>query len=61
MKVRDLKKLLRRRGWYHIRTRGSHHHYEHPDIPILITVPGHDRDEVKPGILNKVLKQAGLR
>ena len=53
MKVRDLKKLLRQQGWYH--------HYEHPESPILITVPGHDRDEVKPGILNKVLKQAGLR
>jgi predicted RNA binding protein YcfA (HicA-like mRNA interferase family) len=61
MKVRDVIKLIERDGWYHVRTRGSHRQYNHDEKPGLVTVPGHPPEDLAPGTLNSILKQAGLK
>jgi predicted RNA binding protein YcfA (HicA-like mRNA interferase family) len=61
LKVRDVIKMLRDDGWFLARTRGSHRQYKHPEKPGLVTVPGNMNDELAPGTLNSVLKQAGLK
>jgi predicted RNA binding protein YcfA (HicA-like mRNA interferase family) len=61
MKVRDIIKLLERDGWYLQQTRGSHRQYKHPTKAGRITLPGHPNDDLPPGTLNSVLKQAGLK
>ena len=61
MKVRHLIRLLERDGWVLVRTRGSHRQYKHPEKPGLVTVAGKPSDELAPGTLNSVLKQAGLK
>ena len=61
MKVRDLVRLLADDGWYLVRTRGSHHQYKHVAKPGLVTVPGSGGDDLAPGTLNSILKQAGLK
>ncbi len=61
MKVRDVMRLIERDGWQLARTRGSHRQYNHPRKPGLVTVPGHPGDDVAPGTLNSILKQAGLK
>jgi predicted RNA binding protein YcfA (HicA-like mRNA interferase family) len=61
MKVRDLIRVIERDGWELARTRGSHRQYRHPRKPGLVTVPGHAGDELAPGTLNSILKQAGLK
>lgn len=61
MKVRDVVRLLEADGWYLVRTRGSHHQYKHATKPGLVTVPGRGGDELAPGTLNSILKQAGLK
>jgi predicted RNA binding protein YcfA (HicA-like mRNA interferase family) len=61
MKVRELLQLLEREGWVLRRTRGSHRQYKHPEKPGLVTVSGHSGDELAPGTLNSILKQAGLK
>ena len=61
MKVRDLVRLLEQDGWRLARTRGNHHQYKHPDKPGLVTVPGSGNDDLAPGTLDSVLKQAGLK
>ncbi len=48
-------------SWYLIRTRGSLRQYKHPSKRGLVTVRGKASDEVAPGTLNSVLKQAGLK
>jgi predicted RNA binding protein YcfA (HicA-like mRNA interferase family) len=48
-------------GWYLAATRGSHRQYKHPDKPGRVTVPGKPSDDLAPGTLNSVLKQAGLK
>jgi predicted RNA binding protein YcfA (HicA-like mRNA interferase family) len=61
MKVRDSLRLLVDDGWFLVRTRGSHPQYKHPTKPGLVTVAGHPGDELAPGTLNSILKQAGLK
>ena len=61
MKVREVVRMLREDGWYLARTRGSHHQYKHGEKRGLVTVPGTTNDELAPGTLNSILKQAGLK
>jgi predicted RNA binding protein YcfA (HicA-like mRNA interferase family) len=59
--VRDILKLLEKDGWAHVRTRGSHRQFKHPVKSGQVTVAGKPKDELAPGTLNSILKQAGLK
>lgn len=61
MKVREVIRLLEKHGWIEMRSRGSHRHFKHPDLPMVITVPGSEGKELAPGTLNAILKKAGLK
>ena len=61
MKVREVIAMLERDGWVLVATKGSHRQYKHPVKKGRVTVPGHLGDELRPGTLNSVLKQAGLK
>jgi predicted RNA binding protein YcfA (HicA-like mRNA interferase family) len=61
MKVRDVIRLIERDGWFPVATRGSHRQYKHPTKPGRVTVAGKPSDDMAPGSLNSVLKQAGLK
>ena len=58
MKVRDVIKLIEADGWYLVVTKGSHRQYKHPQKTGRVTIAGHPSDEMAPGTLNSVLKQA---
>ena len=61
MKIRDVISLLERDGWFLAVTRGSHRQYKHPSKPGRVTVPGKLGDDLAPGTLNSIYKQAGLK
>ncbi len=61
MKIRGVARILAKDGWTHVRTRGSHRKYRHPEKKGLVTIPGRPGDELAPGTLNSILKQAGLK
>jgi predicted RNA binding protein YcfA (HicA-like mRNA interferase family) len=61
VKVRDVTRILEQDGWDLARTRGSHKQYKHATKAGLVTIPGRPGDELAPGTLNSVLKQAGLK
>lgn len=61
MKVNEVLRLLQDDGWYLVATRGSHRQYKHPSRPGRVTVPGKPGDDLAPGTLNSILKQAGLK
>jgi hypothetical protein len=42
-------------------TRGSHRQFKHPMKSGRVTVAGKPNDDLAPGTLNSILKQAGLR
>jgi predicted RNA binding protein YcfA (HicA-like mRNA interferase family) len=61
MKVRDVNKRIEQDGWCLPRTRGSHRQYKHSSKRGLVTVPGKLGDDLAPGTLDSILKQAGLK
>ncbi len=61
MKVRDVIRMLEQDGWVLVRTRGSHRQHKHAAKLGLVTVPGKPGDDLAPGTLNSVMKQAGLK
>ncbi|MFT0532254.1 type II toxin-antitoxin system HicA family toxin [Castellaniella hirudinis] len=60
MDSKELTKLLERSGWILRGVKGSHHIYHHPDRPGHISVP-HPKKDLGIGLVNKLLKQAGLK
>ena len=61
VKVREIVRMLEDDGWFLVRTRGSHHQYNHATKPGLVTIPGNRNDKLAPGTLNSIMKQAGLK
>lgn len=60
MTAKEVLKLLNQNGWYVHETKGSHFQLKHPEKQGKITIPMHGGD-LKPGTLNSILKQAGLK
>lgn len=58
MKDKDLLKLLKKNGWDTARINGSHHILQKDGKTTVIPVHGRD---VPTGLLNRILKEAGLR
>ena len=61
MKVRDVLTVLKSDGWYLVATEGSHRQFKHPRKVGRVTVAGKPNDDLPPGTLNSILKQAGLK
>jgi predicted RNA binding protein YcfA (HicA-like mRNA interferase family) len=61
MKVREVIKLLEADGWYLVATKGSHRQYKRPTKQGRVTIAGHSGDDLAPGTLNSILKQAQLK
>jgi len=61
MKVKEIIRLIEKRGWYLVSQRGSHRQYKHPVIPGRVTIPGNVNDELPKGTANSVLKQARIK
>jgi predicted RNA binding protein YcfA (HicA-like mRNA interferase family) len=61
MKVRDAIRSIEEDRWIHVATRGSHRQFKHPRKPGRVTVAGKPSDDLAPGTLNSILKQAGLK
>jgi predicted RNA binding protein YcfA (HicA-like mRNA interferase family) len=61
MKVRDAIKKLEKDGWYLVVMRGNHRQFKHPTKLGRVTVAGKPSDELAPGTLNSILKQAQLK
>ena len=61
MKVRDIIRLIEADGWYVVQTTGSHRQYKHPIKLGRVTIAGHSNDDLAPGTLNSILKQAKLK
>lgn len=60
MKPKELLNLLKKDGWEIKNQNGSHIHLINKTKPGKVQVPYHNKD-LKPGTLNSILKQAGLK
>lgn len=61
MKVHEAIAAIEADGWYLARTKGSHRQFKHAAKPRLVTIAGKPSDDLAPGTLNSILKQAGLK
>ena len=61
MTVREVLRIIEDAGWVMVAQKGSHRQYKHPDKPGRVTVAGHPKDDIAPGTLNSILRQAGLK
>ncbi len=61
LKVREIIKIIEADGWYLVATKGSHRQYKHPEKPGRITIAGHPADDLAPGTMNSIFKQARLK
>jgi predicted RNA binding protein YcfA (HicA-like mRNA interferase family) len=61
MKVSEVLRLLHDDGWYLVTTRGSHRQFKHSIKSGRVTVAGKPGEDLAPGTLNSILKQAGLK
>lgn len=53
--------MLRRDGWIEVARKGSHRQFKHGAKKGRVTVAGKPSDDLAPGTLNSILKQAGLK
>ena len=60
MNRKALIKMLEQDGWTERGCKGSHHIFTHPSKPGHVSVP-HPKRDLGVGIINKLLKQAGLK
>ena len=61
MKVKDIIKLIEKDGWYLVTTKGSHRQYKNLNKSGRVTISGHLNDDIAPGTLNSVMKQAQIK
>ncbi len=61
MKVRDAIKMIKNDGWYIVKQRGSHKQFKHQVKKGRVTIAGNMNDDLAPGTLNSILKQADLK
>jgi predicted RNA binding protein YcfA (HicA-like mRNA interferase family) len=59
VKVREVLAMLRSDGWAMVVQRGSHRQLKHPIKRGRVTVAGDDNDDLAPGTLKSIYRQAG--
>lgn len=61
MTVREVLRIIEDDGWIMVAQKGSHRQYKHPTKLGRVTVAGNPKDDLAPGTLNSILRQAGLK
>ena len=54
---REVIKLIKGKGWEHIRSKGGHYVFKHKDKEKLIVVPINTKGAVSKGIIRKIMKK----
>ena len=60
-RVKEVIEILEENGWKYNRMKGDHRIYCKDGAKRPIVLPGKLNDEVKPGTLNSILREAGLK
>jgi len=57
----ELVKILESDGWVVVRTKGSHYVLKKQGERATLSIPVHRGKDIKPGLLNFILKNANLK
>jgi predicted RNA binding protein YcfA (HicA-like mRNA interferase family) len=61
MKAKELIKVLEAKGWYQIRQSGSHRIFTHDEIKKTLSIPDHGSKDLGKGLVNRIMKDAGVK
>ncbi|NIO08660.1 MAG: addiction module toxin, HicA family [Deltaproteobacteria bacterium] len=61
MTVREVIRVIEQDGWVQVAQKGSHRQFKHPIKAGRVTIAGRPKDDLAPGTLNSILRQAGLK
>lgn len=61
MKCSQLYRILTNDGWYPVSQKGSHVKMKHETKKGMIIFPNHGSQEIGKGLVNKILKDAGIK
>ena len=61
MTVREVVRMIENDGWVMVAQKGSHRQFKHPTKTGRVTIAGNPKDDLAPGTLNSILRQAGLK
>jgi len=60
VKVREAIRQVVADGWFLARQKGSHRHFKHPTKPGIVTIAGHERDDLPAKTWARIKQQAGI-
>lgn len=60
MNFNKVEKLLKKNGWIHVRTTGSHFQFKKVGVNFVATVPNHGNKDLSIGVLKNLEKGTGL-
>ena len=60
MESREVIRALKDDGWFLVRSKGSHQHFQHPTKTGTVTVP-HPKKDLSLGVLKSIEKQAKIK
>jgi len=58
--VGEVLRIIEDDGWIMVAQKGSHRQYKYPNKTGRVTVAGRPKDDLAPGTLNSILRQARL-
>lgn len=61
VKVSKILRELKADGWFKARQRGSHREFKHPTKKGVVTVNGHEKDDICGFLLKSIEAQSGLK
>ncbi len=61
MTAKELEKLVKERGWYLVRKKGSHNIYKHGSYKGIIVIPFHGKKDIPIGTLKSIMRQADIK
>lgn len=61
VKIRDVIDIIEKDGWHQVYQRGSHRQFKHARQPGRVTIAGHPNDDLAPGTLGSIFKQASVK
>ena len=61
MNAKQAEKLVKEKGWFFDRQKGSHRIYKHKVFKGIVVIPFHGKKDLTKGTLNSILKQAKLK
>jgi predicted RNA binding protein YcfA (HicA-like mRNA interferase family) len=61
MKAREIVRILKEDGWYFKEQKGSHQQFIHPVKKGKVTLSYEGNDDIPPGTLGKIFKQAQIK